>query len=246
METHAIPDSLPKKFMTSLIAGVTLAALLLMLGNGGNVPWLPPMLIFGLCGIVLLLSLLYPFIWHYRKANSAKKYRLLYYVTRYCIAFNIAGFGFKKLFGLQFIVPAEIASLPVKEISGEWLTWYYFGYSPGFGLVIAAIQIGGACMLLCNRTVLLGGAILFSLMLNLMVVNIFYGMNAGALLQSVVLTMGLLFLILVDYQRLAKLFFNISPSYQSTSKNSMANNILRFSAILLSLLFTWYLSSLAY
>jgi hypothetical protein len=46
----------------------------------------------------------------------------------YLVAFNIASFGWKKLFGLQFIVPPAIASQPMSQQSGEWLTWYYFGY----------------------------------------------------------------------------------------------------------------------
>jgi hypothetical protein len=241
--------SLAKKISTSLILGVVFSALILMLGNGGNISWFPPIVVFSLVGITLLGTLLFPFIWHYseqkQKMNSAKIYGFLYSAIRYCIAFNIASFGWKKFYGLQFIVPAEIAGLPMNQQSGEWLTWFYFGHSQTFGIIIALIQIGGGYLLLFRRTLLLGSIILFSLLINLTLINIFYQMNAGALLQSVVLTIGVLFLILLEYKKLVVFFLKTKSNLPSLSFNSnFAKNMIRLSAIVLSLLFTIYLKSL--
>ena len=123
-----------KKFGTCLVAGLMLAALLLMLGNGGNIPWLPPILIFSLVGLSIFTAIIFPFIWqhkeHQKTIDSIKIYGFLYTFIRYCIAFNIASFGWKKIFGLQFVVPLEIASKPMNQQSGEWLTWFYFGPVP--------------------------------------------------------------------------------------------------------------------
>lgn len=247
--TSAISNSIAKKIFASLILGLVFSTLLLMLGNGGNISWFPPMLVFPLVGITLLCALLFPFIWHYfeqkQKINSTKIYGFMYSAIRYCIAFNIASFGWKKFYGLQFIVPAEIASLPMNQQSGEWLTWFYFGHSQTFGIIIALIQIGGGCLLLFRRTVLIGAIILFALLFNLTLINIFYQMNAGALLQSVVLTIGVLFLILLDYKKLVVFFLETKSNLPSLNFNSiLLKNIVRFSAIVLSLLFTIYLKSL--
>ena len=128
-----ISNSIGKKISTCLIFGIELSALLLLLGNGGNIPWLPPVLVFSLVGISLLGVVSFPFIWHYlerkQKINSTKTYGFLYSGIRYCIAFNIIAFGWKKFYGLQFIVPTEISNMPMNQQSGEWLTWFYFGYS---------------------------------------------------------------------------------------------------------------------
>jgi hypothetical protein len=226
-----------------------LATLLLMLGNGGNISWLPPILVFFMVGITLLGALLFPFIWHYlerkQKINSAKIYGFLYSAIRYCIAFNIASFGWKKFYGLQFIVPTEIANLPMNQQSGEWLTWFYFGHSHAFGIIIAVIQIVGGYLLLFRRTLLIGSIILFALLSNLTLINLFYQMNAGALLQSVVLTIGVLFLILLDYKKLVVFFLKTESNLPSLRfNNSFAKNVIRLSAIVLSLLFTIYLKSL--
>lgn len=208
----------------------------------------PPPVVFSLVGLSLFLALIFPFIWQYREnrntVNSNKIYTWLYAFIRYCIAFNLASFGWKKVFGLQFVVPQSITEKPMNQQSGEWLTWYYFGYSLVYGLIVAAIQIGASLMILFRKTLLLGVIILFSLMLNLTLVNIFYQMNAGALIQSVIITAGLLFLIMLDYKKLIEFFF--SSKNRSDSIISVAvftKNLIRFSAILLSFLFTIYLKS---
>ena len=244
-----ISNSIFKKIGASVILGLEIAALFLLLGNGGNVPWLPPVLVFSGVGIALLLSILFPFVWHFleqiQKINTAKVYAILYSGIRYCIAFNMASFGWKKFYGLQFIVPAEISNMPMNQQSGEWLTWYYFGYSHAFGIIIALIQIIGGYMLLFRRTLLMGSIILFSLLLNLTLINVFYQMNAGALLQSVLLTIGVFYLIILDSKRWIDFFFKTKSNLQSVQVNKVfLKNILRLSAILLSLLFTICLKNL--
>jgi hypothetical protein len=244
-----ISNSIFKKISASLILGLEIAALLLLLGNGGNIPWLPPVLVFSGVGAALLLSILFPFFWHVleqkQKINSTKVYAILYSGIRYCIAFNIASFGWKKFYGLQFIVPAEISNMPMNQQSGEWLTWFYFGYSHAFGIIIAVTQIIGGYLLLFKKTLLIGSIVLFSLLLNLTLINIFYHMNAGALLQSILLMIGVLFLVLLDSKKLIDFFFKSKLNLQSVNVNGVfLKNILRLSAILLSLLFTIYLKNL--
>ena len=244
-----VQNSIWKKSFTTLILGLEFSALLLLLGNGGNIPWFPPVLVFSLIGISLFSVLVFPLIWHFlekkQKINSTKIYGFLYSSIRYCIAFNIAAFGWKKFYGLQFIVPAEISNMPMNQQTGEWLTWFYFGYSHTFGIIIAAIQIVGGYLLLFRKTLLIGSVILFSLLFNLTLINIFYQMNAGALLQSILLTIGVLFLILLDYKKLVDFFLKAKSNLPSVNINSFfLKNVLRFSAIGLSLLFTMYLKLL--
>lgn len=245
-----MPDKLlAKKFMTCLIAGLIFAALLLVFGNSGNIPWFPPIVVFSLAGLSLAITLIFPFIWQFlenkQKIDSAKIYEIIHTFIRFTIAFNLMCFGWKKVFGLQFIVPNEIASKPMNQQSGEWLTWYYFGYSLTFGYIIASIQIFGSYLLLFRKTMLLAAIILFSFMLNLTFINVFYEMNFGALLQSIVITIGILFLILLDYQRLVVFFLKTKSNISSISfSNNFAKNIIRFSLVILSLLFTLYLKTL--
>lgn len=240
--------SLLKKIVTCIVAGLTTISLLLVLGNSGTLTWFPPIAVFSLVGVSFLMSIIFPFIWQRqeknKKINSEKVYGIIYGIIRYTIAFNLASFGWKKLFGLQFVVPNEISDKPMNQQSGEWLTWYYFGYSYTFGIILALIQILGSYLLLFRKTLLTASIMLFAFMLNLTLINIFYQMNAGALFQSIILTLGILFLILLDYDRLVDFFLKAKSNLPTLTLSNLTKNILRLSAIVLSLLFTIYLKSL--
>ena len=239
--------SLASKMLTCFIAGLIVAALILLLGNSGTISWFPSVICFFSCWSVAFDSFSTTFyLALYRRYkgenNSLKIEGFLYALIRYCIAFSLAVFGWKKILGLQFVVPVDIASRPMNEQSGEWLTWYYFGYSHTFGFILAAIQILGSYLLLFRRTMLLAEVVLFSFMLNLTLINIFYDMNAGALLQSVVLTVGLLFLMLSEYKRLSEFFLKAKSLLPTIHiKSPTLKSVARLSAIILSLLFTIYL-----
>lgn len=240
--------SLLKKTSTCLVAGLTTIALLLVLGNGGTLNWFPPVVVFTLVGVSFICSIVFPFIWQRleekKEINSEKIYSIFYAIIRYTLAFNLASFGWKKLLGLQFVVPIEISGKPMNQQSGEWLTWFYFGHSMAYGVIIAIIQIGGAYLLLIHRTLLLGATILFAFMLNLTLINIFYQMNLGALLQSVLLTIGILFLIFLDRDRMVAFFLKTKSNLPSFAVKGLTKNVIRFSAIILSFLFTLYLKFL--
>lgn len=248
-QSSSVSNSIFKKISSCIIFGLELAAVFLLLGNGGNIPWFPPVVVFSLVGITVLSAFLFPFIWYFlekrNKIDSIKIYGFLYSGIRYSIAFNIMAFGWKKFYGLQFIVPEEISRMPMNQQKGEWLTWFYFGYSHTFGIIIAIIQIVGGYLLLFRKTLLLGAFILFSLLLNLTLINIFYQMNAGALMQSVLLTVGVLFLIVLEYKKVIDFFFKTKSNLPSINNNNLLlKNLLRISAIILSLLFTIYLKAL--
>ena len=244
-----VQSTLLKKFITCVVAGFTMIALLLMLGNGGTLTWFPPIIVFSLVGISFFSALIFPFIWQHREKKSTidseKIYGILYATIRYTVAFNLASFGWKKIFDLQFIVPTEIARNPMNQQSGEWLTWYYFGYSKAFGFCIAMIQIIGSYFLLFRKTLLLASIVLFAFMINLLMINIFYHLNAGALTQSILLTLGIVFLLSLEYDKLVIFFLKTTSTLPSINfKNTLIRQVIRISALVLSLLFTLYLKSL--
>ena len=240
--------SLFKKVITCIVAALCLIVLLFNLFNTGEgISWYPPILSFYISVILFLGAIIGAIVWHRQSKktiNSQKYFEILYAIIRYSLAFNISFFGWAKLLELQFRVPESIASQPMNQQSGQWLTWYYFGYSKGFNLILALVQIVGATLLLFRRTVLFGAVILFAFMSNVTLINIFYEMNFGALLFSIITTIGITYIIMLDYKRLVE-FFLKSNSYQSSLSSglSIKRNIIWFSAIVLSLLFVLYLKS---
>lgn len=223
-------DSLARKIIACLIAGLTVGALLLQVGRDYRPGWMSPPMVFAASGISVLAALLYAVYWHFRKKDNDFIFPVVLTVLSYALAFGIALFGWKKVFKLQFQVPLSMLDQPVHELSGEWLTWAYFGYSYPFGLVVALAQLSGAALLLFPKTRLLGVFILLPVLVNILFINIFYHLNVGALLQSVFLTLGLFYLLSLHYRELAVLFFG-----QSAIKMNIVKRLSLLSAIVLPL-----------
>ena len=233
-----------QKLLTCFLTGLVLSAVFLVLGRTLPASWVIPEVVFGGCGLSLLLGLVYPLIWQ-RKARKfpesvGAELDLWQSVIRYGLAFNISIFGFKKIFGQQFIVPYFMYDEKLGDLSGEWLTWHYFGFSYPFGLIVATFQIGGSVLLLFYRTRLLGVTLLLPVLLNILFINVFYGLNPGATLQSLILSLGLVYLLLLDYRRLMQFFLPTSGA-QVLSGLSVAlrNNGLRFLMIFIPFALTF-------
>lgn len=116
-------------------------------------------------------------------------------VVRYLVAFTLFSYGFAKLNGAQFTILDSELDRPMGEVSGFWLTWYYFGYSRAYGTLLALAQIGGAALLLFRRTTLLGAVFLLPVVGNIVLVDLFYGIDAGATVVALLLLAGLVVLI---------------------------------------------------
>lgn len=54
-------------------------------------------------------------------------------ILRYVVAFLVITYGFAKLNGSQFTILDSELDKPMGQVSGFWLTWYYFGYSKFYG-----------------------------------------------------------------------------------------------------------------
>jgi len=68
----------------------------------------------------------------------------LYTAARFVGSFPTLIYGFAKLNGSQFTILASELDKPMGQVSGFWLTWYYFGYSPVFGNFIAWCRFSAA------------------------------------------------------------------------------------------------------
>jgi hypothetical protein len=92
-----------------------------------------------------------------------------------------------------------------------------------------------------RQTFLLGAIILLTLMLNITLIDIFYQMNAGALSQSVIMTIGIIFLLSIEYDRLINFFFKAHSNLQSiNSVKVITKNIIRILAVLMPVLYNIY------
>ncbi|MDE2804018.1 MAG: hypothetical protein OXN18_02615 [Gemmatimonadota bacterium] len=112
-------------------------------------------------------------------------------VARWLAAVIMIAYGFAKLTGSQFTVLDSEVTKPMGQVSGFWLTWYYF--SGFYGTVIALVEIGGGLLLAWPRTSLLGALVLLPVVGNIILTDILFGV--GALPVSVTVLVCLLVIV---------------------------------------------------
>lgn len=113
-------------------------------------------------------------------------------------------YGFAKINGSQFTILDSELTKPMGDVSGFWLTWYYFGYSPFYGTLIALVQIGAGVLLVLPRTALAGALILLPVVGNIILIDLCFGVDPGATAAAIVLFICLLVAIGPHFARLKK------------------------------------------
>jgi len=205
------------KFVESLFAGIaimnTLSSLLLALFLKVQEKLVEELSSYTLWGQVLI-SLLFavPFSVYWQRSemknriNSGKLRAWFGGILRYWLVFEICAYGFAKILKTQFGMEYYRDDTPVGQLDGFELTWNYFAHSYAFAVIIASFQIGGSILLLFRRTTLLGAAVLLPVMINIVLINFFYDINPGAFMNSVLFSLGLLYLLLMRRDELIQVF----------------------------------------
>lgn len=99
---------------------------------------------------------------------------------RYSSAILLYFYGLSKIVGNQLSLPPEVAQKPIGSLSGFTLTWYYYGYSHTYRTILGLTQIIGASLLLFQKTTLLAAVMMTPLMVNILLINVFYSITEGA------------------------------------------------------------------
>ena len=85
-----------------------------------------------------------------------------------------------------------IAQKPISALTGMELMWAFYGYSKVYPIIVGIFEIAGALLLLFRKTRLIGGLIITSILLNVILQDIFYEVNVGALNAAIVYQISVL------------------------------------------------------
>jgi hypothetical protein len=117
-----------------------------------------------------------------------------------CLFLSIYAVG--KLLGGQFYtpdaIPDEVYVSQLGSASNFDLAWTFMGRSRGYISFIGISQLIGALLLLFNRTKLIGTAILFPILVNIIVFDIFFLDKYGALASACIYLLMLLIIIFIN------------------------------------------------
>lgn len=194
----------------------------------------------------LLFVIFGPIVWHRweskGKANSGILHAWFTGVIRYWLAVEIFNYGFAKILGTQFDPNYFRSDSVWNSLSGLDLTWNYFSYSYAMAVIIAGIQIGGSALLLFRRTAVLGVILLLPVMVNIALIDIFYSIPAGALVNAILFTLGLSYLLLLQWSALKEFFIRTRPTLPAIRLGG-TKNLLRLVLAVYAFGFIYYVTT---
>lgn len=74
----------------------------------------------------------------------------------------------------------------VSEMTGMQLMWAFYGYSKPFALTLGIFEISGGILIMIKRTRLLGCLFVSTILVNVILQDIFYEVNVGALRAALI------------------------------------------------------------
>ncbi|UPZ14249.1 hypothetical protein [Flavobacterium humidisoli] len=195
--------------------------------------------------LALLFSIIFSLYWNYKEKNhsiNSEKYKtVLIAILRFWIAFHVCIFGFEKIIDVNFSFSYRINDSLVNTLTGQELTWKYYGYSYGLSLIVAILQIAGGIALLFKRSILLGLVLLMPVMFNILLINLFYNIGPITCFTSIQIMLGLAYLLLQYKEEIISLF--TSPKITSSIvKSKTLRVVTRVLCIIIPCLFVLYYS----
>lgn len=177
--------------------------------------------------VFLLYYAIYPKVPHAHVAQP-----LLLTVIKYFLAYTILGYGYAKVFAGQF--PHTMANMDARfvELTPMRVAWAFFGYSKGYQEFLGWAEVIPALLLFFRRTTLLGAILMFTVMLNVFLINIFF--DVCVKLNSGIYTVLALYIMMQSTSRLWTFFFTNRVTMPASQDNRVFPRWLKISGMVLN------------
>ena len=157
--------------------------------------------------VVLLISFLGGFIWTQLDKNRPS-YNAAYYwirvVARYRLAYGMIGWGLKKIFVMQMVLPTVgMLNTNFVDMAEKKLYWGHVGVQLPYEVFLGFGEFIPGVLLLHRKTATLGAALAAVVCFNITLANHFY--DAGVAVPSAYFTIIGIFLVWYDLPRIWKL-----------------------------------------
>ena len=168
-----------------------------------------PLVLYGIVLIYLLTVLMLTFVWKSKATKGAidvTNYTAFWQnAVRYTLALDMMMFGCQKFCHQQFYVPLGMLDDPFTAIPNEMLMWAFMGRYHSMVNIIASFEILGGALLLFRKTRLVGAFVLLPMLLNIMLLDLYY-LNLLVQVYVALELLAIIYLILLEYRRLVEFF----------------------------------------
>ncbi|HJT75587.1 MAG TPA: hypothetical protein VJ739_00125 [Gemmataceae bacterium] len=166
-----------------------------------------------------------------RRLNYTRLHLALTIYLRFFLASAMVFYGALKLFPAQFPEPSlERLVEPFGDASPMGLLWTFMGASRSYNLFAGAGEVLGGLLLTSRRTTLLGALISAGILGNVVALN--YSYDVPVKLYSSTLLGIALYLVALDWRRLANLFVLNRPTQPVVLRPPLGRKWLRYGIVL--------------
>ena len=118
-------------------------------------------------------------------------------------AFFIFIYGMSK--STQF-EGSKLVDISIKDATEFEMMWAFFGTTKEYPIIIGCLQIIGAILLVFRKTKLFGAILLTPIFINIILLDIFYKIHFGALLNAIIYQSIFIFIIIQQRKRIGEVF----------------------------------------
>ena len=137
------------------------------------------------------------------KFETRDKTEILENALTYVVVMAMFAYGIGKI--IQFDGALE-TNKSVSEMTGQQLMWAFYGYSKPFVLTLGVLEISGGILMLIKRTRILGCFFVTTILVNVILQDIFYEVNVGALRAAVIYQTLILVILWFNKEKLIQSF----------------------------------------
>jgi hypothetical protein len=129
--------------------------------------------------LLLIISLIVSLIWSFLKPKASVY--LVFWINRICayfLALMLLIYGLNKIFKYQFYFPEpNLLFTSLGQLSPDILFWSSMGTSHSYSIFAGVIEVIPAVLLLFRKTRILGAFIAFAVLLNVLMLNVGFGIT---------------------------------------------------------------------
>lgn len=119
------------------------------------------------------------------------------------VVFAMLAYGLGKF--VQFGSAHQIDK-PVSQLTGGQLMWAFYAYSKPYALTIGFLEVSGGILLLFKRTRLLGCFLITTILINVILQDVFYGVPLGALRAAILYQSIILVILWLNKEKVRDIF----------------------------------------
>ena len=137
------------------------------------------------------------------KFEKTDKIEILENAFSYIVVFAMFIYGGAKI--VQFEGALETRK-SVAELTGMQLMWAFYSYSKPFAIILGVFEIAGGILMFFKRTRILGCLFVSTILVNVILQDIFYEVHIGALRAAIIYQILILVILWFNREKLIQSF----------------------------------------